>query len=443
MSAVAIVCSRQSSSRLPGKVFRKIAGVPALEILLRRITGTGIPVVVAVPNGEHATYAEKLSAYAVDVVGGNPDSPLHRMADIVTQMSPRPKYVIRITHDDILIDYQTMNALLLECESEGAGYGVTPDIVDGAGVEVILTENLLAAADRRKEPTEFVSYFVRGEGLPNPKIVKMAPRDEVCRGYRLTMDYREDANLLDTILRSVGVGASVDRICEYMDDRPWLLSMNRQPILSVYTCAKNGGRWIGEAVKSVLNHGTPVDEYVFVDDGSTDDTISEFMRNSEGDNRAKLVINETNLGLASSSNRALSACRGKYVMRLDADDVMMEYTSEIIRLIEMLKAGKHVVYAPFYEIAEDGRFLGTPVDPTLYHHVGGAIFDKKFLDELRFKEGLRNWDGLELHERMKKAGAEIGYGDSPTWQYRQHPASMSKTNLSERAKTRSEIMEGK
>ena len=143
----------------------------------------------------------------------------------------------------------------------------------------------------------------------------------------------------------------------------------------------------------------------------------EFVKNAD-DPRAKLIINEQNIGLASSSNRALSACRGKYVMRIDADDLLTAGAKMMIELLQEIRSGNHVVYPAFYEMSEDGRRLGLPVDPFIYHHVGGAIFDKKFIDELRFKEGLRNWDGLELHERMKRAGAKIGYLSKPTWDYR-------------------------
>ena len=134
MNAVIIICSRQKSSRLPGKAFRKIAGVPALKILLDRVVGSRFPVVVAVPPSEVDTYRDFVGGMNVSVMGGNAESPLHRMAEVARSYAQMPDYLIRVTHDDILIDLESAIELLNEVHEQGAGYGVMPEIVDGAGV---------------------------------------------------------------------------------------------------------------------------------------------------------------------------------------------------------------------------------------------------------------------------------------------------------------------
>ena len=52
--AVIIICTRPESKRLPGKVFKKIAGVPAIEHILNRLIGLDCPVVLAIPPFCHA-----------------------------------------------------------------------------------------------------------------------------------------------------------------------------------------------------------------------------------------------------------------------------------------------------------------------------------------------------------------------------------------------------
>lgn len=437
MNAVVIICSRMESSRLPGKAVMKIAGVPAIQHIINRCAFTGLDIVVAVPTMQAGSYKPFIGPTSCARLWcGNAESPLHRMAEFLLESNY--EWVIRVTHDDILIDAQSAKDLLLECIKQGAGYGSSAGIVEGAGVEVIHRDNLLAAARNRTEPTEFVSYFVRGDGLPRPGIVRLPVRDSISQNYRLTLDYHEDALVLEAVLRAVGPNASVDEVVAFLNrhENNILLNINNMPDLSVYTCAYNAEQWIRRNIISLP--AWDEFEHILVNDASTDSTLLRAMRGM-GHKRLRVINNETNLGLASSSNRAINACRGKAIMRLDADDYLdptaLDHVAEIL---EMLKT-VNVVYPAYYNIDSEGKYLGLG-DPRTHHHVGGAIFDRAFINEMRFKEGIRNWDGLELFNRMTKAGAKIAYYDHPIWHYRQHGSSMSKTNLDQREKERDEII---
>jgi len=173
---VIIICSRPKSVRLPGKIFKKIAGVPVIEHINTRLKETGIKIIWAIPPqtvGQYGFYVGIKNIYL-----GNPASPLHRMADYIRES--HHKWVIRVTHDDILIDSSTLLKLLAEVKRYDADYGYSPKILEGSGVEIIKSENLLRAARERKEPTEFVSYFVR-----RGKQIQFNPRTEILRDYRI------------------------------------------------------------------------------------------------------------------------------------------------------------------------------------------------------------------------------------------------------------------
>ena len=88
-------------------------------------------------------------------------------------------------------------------------------------------------------------------------------------------------------------------------------------LMSVY----NAERYVGEAIESILGQGFRDVEFIIVDDGSTDGT-SEILRGFQ-DDRVILVRNEENIGLTRSLNRGLELARGKYIARLDADDVSL------------------------------------------------------------------------------------------------------------------------
>jgi len=80
----------------------------------------------------------------------------------------------------------------------------------------------------------------------------------------------------------------------------------------------NGGRYLREAVDSILAQTFARFEFIVVDDGSTDNTPG--ILRSFDDRRLVVEDSETNLGLAQSLNRGVSRAQGEYIVRQDADD---------------------------------------------------------------------------------------------------------------------------
>ncbi len=81
----------------------------------------------------------------------------------------------------------------------------------------------------------------------------------------------------------------------------------------------NGAPFLSAAIDSVLAQSFRDFELVIVDDASTDDT-GEILA-SYTDPRLVLLRSPSNLGLTRSLNIGLRAARGRYVARMDADDV--------------------------------------------------------------------------------------------------------------------------
>lgn len=446
--AVIVICSRPESSRIPRKVFRKIAGLSAIEHILKRLThGNGrlvYPTILAVPTGceEYDGLSEQ---YKVRVFKGNLASPLHRMADAYEWFAmghQAPRYIVRITHDDILIDPKTLIDLVESATGCGAGYAVTPTIVDGAGVEVIDAHNVLWAAQRHAgKDIEHISYFVKGDlpGIPNPVFHVGAVRHSIERPYRLTMDYEEDAQVLDAVLYGVGRGPTpgLDEVCHYLDTHQEIAEHNRMPEVSFYTCVRNGQKYIERSMASVMvNMGvrkTP-SEYIVVDDGSNDETLAKVITAKRGDDRVRLLTNPENIGLASSSNRAIVQARGRYIMRVDADDYLLPSAFNAMKQ-EMAKTGAAIVYANYDTVGEDGEIIARNVPGMLHHHAGCALMNLKLLNEIRFREGLQHWDGLDLLKRVKEH-FPIAYVERPLWLYRVRKDSMSRTKVEERGAIR-------
>ena len=97
---------------------------------------------------------------------------------------------------------------------------------------------------------------------------------------------------------------------------------NKSPLVTVYIPSYNYGRFLSEAVESVLRQTFDSWELLLIDEGSTDNS-AEIM--SLYKNNSKIHLHNTNnIGLPEVANFAISKAEGKYIIRLDADDVFDE-----------------------------------------------------------------------------------------------------------------------
>ncbi len=95
--------------------------------------------------------------------------------------------------------------------------------------------------------------------------------------------------------------------------------MKPDPVVSVVMPVFNAKRYVGEAVQSILNQTYKDFEMIAVDDASTDGS-GEVLRSFE-DPRLVVLTHDTNGGYPVAMNTGLSQARGRYMARMDADDV--------------------------------------------------------------------------------------------------------------------------
>lgn len=99
--------------------------------------------------------------------------------------------------------------------------------------------------------------------------------------------------------------------------------MNSIPEISLIMSVYNGEDYLSEAIDSVLGQTFENFELIVINDCSTDNTSEILNSYAEKDERVKVHTNEVNLRLPSSLNKAMSFARGKYIARMDADDICM------------------------------------------------------------------------------------------------------------------------
>lgn len=94
-------------------------------------------------------------------------------------------------------------------------------------------------------------------------------------------------------------------------------------LISVVMSVYNGQKFLAEAIESILKQTYTNFEFIIIDDGSTDNSLDIVWEFAAADERIRVVVNETNLGLAKSLNKGIALASGKYIARMDADDISM------------------------------------------------------------------------------------------------------------------------
>jgi hypothetical protein len=100
----------------------------------------------------------------------------------------------------------------------------------------------------------------------------------------------------------------------------------------------NGLPYLEEAVRSVLDQSFQDYEFIIVDDASTDE--SPALIDGFSDKRIKLLANPKQLGLSRSLNKGIGDSSGKYIGRMDHDDVSL--STRLMEQVAFLEANPDV-----------------------------------------------------------------------------------------------------
>ena len=131
--------------------------------------------------------------------------------------------------------------------------------------------------------------------------------------------------------------------------------MRKNPLITVYITNYNYERFIRTAVESVLNQTLQDFELIIIDDGSTDNS-KEIIESYEPLENVSIIF-QKNRGLNITNNVALKASRGKYIVRLDADDFLelnaLERMSSILEEDDELG----LIFPDYFIVDVDGNVL--------------------------------------------------------------------------------------
>lgn len=96
-----------------------------------------------------------------------------------------------------------------------------------------------------------------------------------------------------------------------------------KPLVSIIMGVYNSEKTLPECIESALSQSYKNWEFVICDDGSFDKSYEIAKKYAEKDPRIKLIKNDKNRGLPYTLNHCIANSSGKYLVRQDADDIML------------------------------------------------------------------------------------------------------------------------
>lgn len=422
-----VVCSRVGSTRIPRKPLVPISGSTAIGILLNRLSRGDIPICLAIPDTNKDRVLECFSNEKIKLFYGHSDNVLARFLFAAEENCFDP--IVRVTHDDILQDPALIKMMVDQHVESKAEYTYISGGIRGMDAEVISLGLVRRAWQlNREREVEDLSFAFRNPSIL-PKILEFKLPEEYQYDCRMSLDYPDDVYALRLLFRLVDIQASGKEIVKTLSRYPEIHKFTDLPLVTVYTCAYNADKTISRAIRSVLVQSFKNFEYIVIDDCSTDSTPERIMEAMEaGGGRMIVRRNHVNVGLATSSNRALDMARGKFILRLDADDELLP--DALLNLVHEISGDP--MAAAVYSAYRDHEGISRK---NMEHHIGGTLFRTSALREIRFCDGIRYLEGVELFDRLKSV-FHVEHFEDPTWIYHKTINSMSRSDHPRRAETR-------
>ena len=232
-----IIQARMNSSRLPGKILKKLNGKPSLWHVYNRCRASKYAdiVIVATTEDKSDDQIEKLcKKYKIPYSRGSVNHVLSRYYDAAKKY--KVDIIARVTADCPLIDPATIDRVFKAHKDQGCDY--VSNIVPGErtfprGLDVeVFSFSALEKAHREATEnieTEHVTPYIWQNKKNEYKLgtIVTAPK-ELNRSYRLTVDYPEDFALINAIYKKFNSYKLVpaSKAMKFLDQHPEIASIN-------------------------------------------------------------------------------------------------------------------------------------------------------------------------------------------------------------------------
>lgn len=230
--AVAFVVARTGSTRLPGKVLRRVQSATLLEHLVRRVQpATSLDRIVCATTDlpEDDAIEAEARRLGVDAFRGPARDVPGRL--LLAAGAFGAEILVLVEGDEQLVEARTVDAVVARARASGAGFVRATGQPLGAWVCAIRRDALaLLCAERGTEDLDGWSAFFEED----PRVVcATVPADPaiaaVAETLRFSLDYPEDLALLEAVyarLHREGEVFGLDEVVELMAREPELAALN-------------------------------------------------------------------------------------------------------------------------------------------------------------------------------------------------------------------------
>lgn len=202
------------------------------------------------------------------------------------------------------------------------------------------------------------------------------------------------------------------------------MSINEQPLVTVYIPTFNRLELLRRAVESVRNQTYKNLEIIIVDDCSTDGTQKYLEQLAKEDERVRYFLKEKNSGACVSRNIAIENATGEFITGLDDDDYFLEiriknfvnswknkaFDSVFVYSINMVKNSDTEFKIPSYLKKKLSKSFISSNDFKIANYCGNQIFIKT--ENLKFYNGfdinMPAWQDMETWYRILKLSNKKG-----------------------------------
>lgn len=183
-------------------------------------------------------------------------------------------------------------------------------------------------------------------------------------------------------------------------------------------------------VQKLFENSSAAYEFIFINDGSTDDSLTLLKKIAQDDNHVGFINFSRNFGHQVAVSAGLDYAKGNGIVIIDAD--LQDPPSLIIDLYKKWKEGYEVVYAQriarkgesifkrataklFYKIIEKITAINIPVDTGDFRLIDRKMVEvlKMMPEKNKFLRGQIAWAGFNQigipYERDERHGGETGY----------------------------------
>ncbi|GGH11837.1 glycosyltransferase [Sphingobacterium alkalisoli] len=211
-----------------------------------------------------------------------------------------PSYIEQCSYTTIEMMHHELPLIVADVD------GLAEIVPDDGGLKVPLVLEQTKAYIHQDKLAEYIVYL-----LENPEIARQyahKSKQHALKNLSVKKMVTETIQVYDKLfLQNESLPANTDR-------------HSKGELVSVLLPCHNGEKYLNACIDSVLKQTYPQFELIVVNDGSTDKT-REIVEKYD-DERIRLINYKQNVGIVDSLNHGIKEAKGKYIARIDADDMM-------------------------------------------------------------------------------------------------------------------------